>query len=69
MTVICFRLLAFREFLHTALLFLSEYLSSEIHGSPPRVLLDPMVQIHFALHDFAKISLCSMQILLKFFLL
>jgi hypothetical protein len=37
----------------------SEYLFSETRGSPPRVLLDPMVQIHFALRDFAKILLCA----------
>jgi hypothetical protein len=49
--------LAFESSFHTALLFLPEYLSSEIRGSPPHVLLDPTVQIHFALRNFAKTSL------------
>jgi hypothetical protein len=49
--------LAFGSYFHTALLFLPEYISFEIHGSLPCVLLDPKVQIHFALHDFVKTSL------------
>jgi len=50
---------AFGSSSHSTLFFLPEYLSSETHGSPPRVLLDPTIQIHFALRDFMKISLGS----------
>jgi hypothetical protein len=49
--------------------FLLKHHFSKIHGSPPRVLLDPMVQIHSALRDFAKISLFSMQIFQELYLL